>query len=434
MVDDLVKKEIMKEIDSIEIPKGLKEEIWKNVQLDTKPKNKFKNLMPLLATAVCIMILIPIGMSMDLIHFNSRLDQVVSRSDNHQTKVKSGEVVKSQGNTKSYVSKVYKVSLNYNKNWKRNTQYDIRFEGISGFFQFNAISGDGLNIDKVANNEANHKLKPYGSSPSISKMTIQGQEARLIMPSEDQPKEYKQQAELIVKYPNAVTINGNSYAYFVLSADKSDIVEIAKSLKFLQTAPTTTPDSENLNAQQLARYYEKNGINLPFSGLNVMRVSLQNFTQNLTNQTTIRPNGTIFESKVEFVLDEWKGNLNNKPFDFEIYQNLSTKDTFVGVVYDNHLKVAYSCQSKICMVHNFTGNYITLAASNTSEKYFSINLKTGEVIPFSERKLNLDLAGIDSSHSSNKAKWIKGLNKKYPFKKVNAVVTNNGSIAVKNIQ
>lgn len=193
-------------------------------------------------------------------------------------------------------------------------------------------------------------------------------------------------------------------------------VKSGEAQKDKQTNATTIPDSQKLTAQQLSAYFEKNGKTLPFSGSNVTRVSPQNAVQNLTNQTQIQPNGSNFASQVEVVLDEWKGKLNNKSFDFEVYQNQSTKETFVGVVYDQQIKVAYSCQSKVCMVHNFTGNYVTFSASKTSEKFFSINLSTGEVIPYSKRKLNLDLAGIDSSHSANKAEWIIGLNKKYPFK------------------
>jgi hypothetical protein len=405
-----MENKIKKEMINIKIPKELHKRSEKGIlkaklEMQNNKKKSFE-IFPYIAMVAALLILIPLCVTQFYNHTPS-------------TSVKSGEAQKAQVNTKSYVSKMYKVSLSYNKNWKQNTQYDIRFEGKTGFFQMSAISGDVLNIDEVANNEANHILKPYGGSPNVSKMTIQGQEARLIIPSEDQPKEYKHQAELIVMYPNAVTINGNKYSYFVLNADKNDIVEIANSIKFLQTAQnnsTTFPILENLNAQQLAKYYEKNGKTLPFSGSNVTRVSPQNFVQNLTNQTKIKPNGSNFAPQVEVILDEWKGNLNNKSFNFEVYQNQYTKETFVGIVYDQQIKVAYSCQSKVCMVHNFTGNYVTFAVSKKSEKNFSINLATGEVIPFSKRKLNLDLAGIDSSHSSNKVKWIMGLNKKYPFK------------------
>lgn len=138
-----------------------------------------------------------------------------------------------QQNTKLYENKTYNVLLQYNKDWKLNTNYTERYEGKNGFFQISALTGENKKIDEVVNSEINHILKPYGSNPRITKEIIKGQEARLIMPSNDQNKEFKNQAELIVKYPKPIKINNETYYYFILWADKNNIQEISKTIKFL---------------------------------------------------------------------------------------------------------------------------------------------------------------------------------------------------------
>jgi TolB protein len=77
-------------------------------------------------------------------------------------------------------------------------------------------------------------LNPYGSDPKIINRIIDGQEARLILPSADQPEEMKNQAGLIVKYPEAVNINGSLYYYLILWADKAHIEQIGNTIKFLK--------------------------------------------------------------------------------------------------------------------------------------------------------------------------------------------------------
>jgi beta-lactamase regulating signal transducer with metallopeptidase domain len=100
----------------------------------------------------------------------------------------------------AYISEDYKISFKYPSYWKLNPNYIERYEGKDGFFQVGAINGENMSIDEVAKNDAFHKLNPYGSDPKIINRTIDGQEARLILPSADQPEEMKNQAGLIVKY------------------------------------------------------------------------------------------------------------------------------------------------------------------------------------------------------------------------------------------
>ena len=75
-------------------------------------------------------------------------------------------------------------------------------------------------------------LQPHGSAPAIETLTIQGQEARLIMPSADQRQDLEGRAALLVRYPAPVTIQGESYEYLVLLADRGHIRGIASTLRF----------------------------------------------------------------------------------------------------------------------------------------------------------------------------------------------------------
>lgn len=140
---------------------------------------------------------------------------------------------------KVYTNEEFQVSFKYPADWKPNPKYYNRYEGEEGFFQISATSGEGLSIDKVTEFDAYHKLKPFGSSPQIKKLEVQGQEARLILPSSDQPVENDNRTELIIKYPTPVKIKGSTYYYFTLSAHKDYIERIAKTIKFIPKKKVT---------------------------------------------------------------------------------------------------------------------------------------------------------------------------------------------------
>ena len=133
----------------------------------------------------------------------------------------------------NYKDEVFMVKLAYPKEWSPNNLYDPpRYEGETGFFQISAVSGIGLNIDQLAKLEVEHKLLPYGAEPVVEDLLIAGQEARLILPSEDQNTEMDNQAGLLIKYPTQVVIKGEGYDYFVLWADKEHIRSIGETIKF----------------------------------------------------------------------------------------------------------------------------------------------------------------------------------------------------------
>ena len=136
----------------------------------------------------------------------------------------------------TYSNPVFAVSLEYPADWEPVPGYgspgtgEIKYAGINGFFQINAM--DTESIDMAAASEAGHKLQPYGSNPTVESLQIQGQEARLILPSIDQPTGMQYQAGMIVRYPHPVNISGTPCRFFILWADETHIRTLAQTLRF----------------------------------------------------------------------------------------------------------------------------------------------------------------------------------------------------------
>lgn len=134
-----------------------------------------------------------------------------------------------------YTNYAYGVQLRYPPAWQPRLGYSYdRYEGESGFFGLSAGGVDDISIDQMANNEAKHPLKPYGAEPYVQRLMIDGQNARLILPSPDQDPSMRGQAVLIVEYPVPMQISGEFYRFFVFWADRANIQDIASSIKFIR--------------------------------------------------------------------------------------------------------------------------------------------------------------------------------------------------------
>ena len=81
-------------------------------------------------------------------------------------------------------------------------------------------------IDEVALAGSKHKLKPFGASPTISSLTVGGQDARLITPSADQTPFEKGLSELLI--PSRRHAPG---IFAVMYADKDHIEAIAATIR-----------------------------------------------------------------------------------------------------------------------------------------------------------------------------------------------------------
>lgn len=88
-------------------------------------------------------------------------------------------------------------------------------------------------IDEIAEYSAYHKLKPFGENPVIEKLQIQGQEIRVIKPTDPQNKE----REVIIELKKTVQLNNYYYKFLVIHltgplSDKT-LEVILGSLKFI---------------------------------------------------------------------------------------------------------------------------------------------------------------------------------------------------------
>jgi hypothetical protein len=134
---------------------------------------------------------------------------------------------------RTYSNRTLNVEIKYPPDWHRIAGFSYRYGGKDGFFQLNAAQGEALKVDQAAKNEANQRQRPYGSNPTITSLKVAGQEARLIMPSADQPKDLNMRAAVVVRMPEPCCIGSQRYTFLVLWADKEHIRTIADTLKFL---------------------------------------------------------------------------------------------------------------------------------------------------------------------------------------------------------
>ena len=136
----------------------------------------------------------------------------------------------------TYSNPLLGISFRYPSAWKPDLKYgtvgDVsgRYEGDNGFFGVDALASNE-SISEIAEELANHKLKPYGQSPTILDLIADHQEARVIIPSKDQLSEPKEVA-LIVKYPEPILVRSNRYNYLLVVGDPSHIKVFADTLQF----------------------------------------------------------------------------------------------------------------------------------------------------------------------------------------------------------
>src|SRR5690606_26051116 len=106
------------------------------------------------------------------------------------------------------------------------------WQGDSGHVSVAATSsGD---VDFVAENSANHQLRPYGENPTIEETTADGQPARIIRGSEPVGAAVAA-AELVASPPNRIVIDGDAYGTVNIYAEVDDIDAIAASIRWIAT-------------------------------------------------------------------------------------------------------------------------------------------------------------------------------------------------------
>lgn len=155
-----------------------------------------------------------------------------------------------------YANPAFKVRLRYPARWvpEPRSWYDACDDGIAevyrdprgreyGFFQISAAGAPLLDLDELAQTLAGHKLRPFGATPQVAALTVDGRDARLILPDEAAPPP-EPLAELIVPYSSPIVLASpppgepqDSYNYLVLSVHEDFVRTIVGTVK-LNEPPT----------------------------------------------------------------------------------------------------------------------------------------------------------------------------------------------------
>lgn len=130
----------------------------------------------------------------------------------------------------TYTSSSFRIKFMYPYRWSK-VKSD-RYEGVDGFFHVSAIAS-AAPISDICNREAHHRLRPYGTIPTINKTSLGDLEACFIMPSSDQPREMHGQSALVIKYDRPTVISEVSYDYLIIRTDKNHIRDIFNTFEFL---------------------------------------------------------------------------------------------------------------------------------------------------------------------------------------------------------
>ena len=109
--------------------------------------------------------------------------------------------------------------------------YDTFMVNLTGMHQPGVTD---QSIDTVANEDIYHILRPFGENPVVSKLVIDGQEARIIYPAEKSPT--PQRVELLVRLQKPVAYKEGdfeSWSVFLVTSDgtssRETIDQIARS-------------------------------------------------------------------------------------------------------------------------------------------------------------------------------------------------------------
>ena len=129
------------------------------------------------------------------------------------------------------------VTVYYPEDWSISSWSEYpdtasaHFRGHDGHYHFYAKSGQSL--EAVLEYYLNREDQLFGSDSTVEAFLIRGQEARLIIPSADQPVGTAGDSVVIIRLPKPVQACSPSCHYLVLWADVEHIWKIAKTIRFL---------------------------------------------------------------------------------------------------------------------------------------------------------------------------------------------------------
>ena len=128
------------------------------------------------------------------------------------------------------------VTVYYPEDWSISswTEYpdtqSARFSGHDGHFHFYTIPAESL--EKAVDRYLKDERLPFGSDPSFEAFQIRGQDARLIIPSSDQPVGRAGDSVVIIQLPRPVRFSDPPHNYLVLWADLEHLRKIAMTIRF----------------------------------------------------------------------------------------------------------------------------------------------------------------------------------------------------------
>lgn len=149
------------------------------------------------------------------------------------------ELPTSIGTTTAYVNPAYHVELSYPSAWRPDPGYANIGGGIEeafrdsrsrlyGFFEVDALSGPGFTVDQAAATLAQHQLKPYGENPIVEPISVDGLDARLVLPD---PATDIFDTALVVPYPTPVAIGSpEQFSFLIIYAHKDWVRSLAETV------------------------------------------------------------------------------------------------------------------------------------------------------------------------------------------------------------
>lgn len=166
----------------------------------------------------------------------------------------------------TYSNPAFRVELDYPYDWAANPAggafqgIPLYFGGFDGYFGIDAIAGEAsISLDDVASALVLENInKPYGSDPKINSVSVQGMEAMTVFPSDDQLSEARNEAIIIIRYPEPIIIGDASYPFFMLYADKHHLEGIVDTLRFISAEEIDGKneiDAENQNPSQAEKLF-----------------------------------------------------------------------------------------------------------------------------------------------------------------------------------
>lgn len=124
----------------------------------------------------------------------------------------------------------------------------LRFVGGDGYFGIDALAASStVTLENLLDEIViRNTLTPYGTRPVIKSTEIDGLEARVVLPSDDQPEEANGEALFLARYPEELQIGDNLFRFFILYAHKDFLEDMLRTLRFdlPETEETMEPETE----------------------------------------------------------------------------------------------------------------------------------------------------------------------------------------------